>query len=390
MDMITTRFEQAIKAFNHNDTLCDTSCSDNKKHYTPKDINIMKWERAKPLPTQPFSCKRKRRYHPNGKYDNKGYYGFNTPKFLDNEISPLVTCKGEWIFKSIKEEHNHIYPNTVINMIPIIMTPDGMQIFIDKINNKANMIACDDITCCNNGQRNHVDPHYCSKDNPCNMELKRTHHNKPDFRWGLHVLAIDYEKISDIDYVPKQDDSAIIIPEHHNTVSTKWYTEWNVNKYTNIAYPLCSYDVEILREPTIKKYFDELKKQYEYELAIGKKIYILSNLFGKDQLIPGMKKSEFHKESIQIHRGKVDNSDLRDAGITLGNRHIDYDTIVKCGKICACRETYEESDKSLNIDIDDPNLKLIGDYQQNSNKMTRVMVFCYDDPLNIENILVDR
>lgn len=343
--------------------------------------NTKEWKRGEPIPKTPLPCKHEKTFHKNGSTDNQGRYGFHNTK-SNSKLTPM-TIKQMRSITSIKKENKHIYPGTSVNIVPIIMTPDGVQTYIDKINKKNQMISHDEA-----GTHEYEDPHYCCEKSPCDMKLKRTHSDgSSDYRWGLHVLAIDYDKLISAKHRVMQNCESIIGPSWHSEDIKKWHNNWkNGNKKKKVPFPIHGHDLDLIRDSNVTGYFRSFKEKYEHELHIGKRLYILVNLFGKDELKPGEQPNEYHIESLQLPRGKVDDADIAEAGITSQKRHASQETLIKCAKICACRETFEETDRTIDIKVNDTNLKLIADLQQNHNRVVRTMVFCYENPLDIEKI----
>lgn len=346
----------------------------NTKTYNPKT-----WERGSPLPQEPLPCRHNKLFHSDGTNDHQGHYGFRKSK-SNSQLSPPKTKKGSFM-TSTKKENKHIYPGTGVNIVPILMTPEGAQAYIDRVNTKPRYILRD------GDDKLYEDPHYCCKDAPCSMESKRTKPDgSPDYESGLHIFAIDYDKIISSGRRPLKNDG-IIGPSWHSEDIKRWYNDWkSTNKRNNVPFPMHGHDLELIRDSNVSGYFTQFKEKYENEIRLGKKIYLLVNLFGKDVLKPGQTPNEYHIESLQLHRGKVDDSDIIQAGITSGKRHASPETLVRCAKICACRETFEETDKIIKIETNDENLKLIADLQQNNTRVVRTMVFCYENPLGIEKI----
>jgi hypothetical protein len=323
---------------------------------------------------------------------HQGHYGFNDKNpSAKNNIFKKTSGKTSSI-KSISHANKRLYPNTTMNIIPVIMTPSGIQTFIDEINQKDIHYACDDKSCCDNGIKNHIDPHYCCKDKVCNMEvLRQTCNNKPDFRWGLHVCAIDYDFVINTQKKAIGTDDYIMIPSWHKKDINTWYENYKsmneTDKKGKVPYPIYDFDLSILRDSNVSGYFRELKNKHECELNLGKRLYILVNLFGKDP--PDAKNDYKYTETVQLIRGRVESIDYKHAGITKPTiKNPDKDLLEFTAKIGACRETEEECDNMIVIDYNNPDMICIADLEQTSIKNTvRIMVFAYNKPTNIRKII---
>lgn len=316
----------------------------------------------------------------NSKKTRQGHYGFykdrSTPKYIAST-------------QNLKVENKSLLPHTVVNIIPVLATVDKMQKIIDEINIKSDYIQCEKSDCCSGLKKNHEDPHRCSRASPCDLIVKRMADGKIDYRWGLHVYAIDYEHIIASDRVPQKDDESLIGPSWHSIDKNRWFDnfieEYDLTK-CNIPFPLHSYDLSILRHATIIKHFEKLAYEYKEEIETGKKMYVLVNLFGKDR--DEVSPDKFQKETLQLNRGRVESIDQMNAGITFQTKFPSHEMLEKSAKIAVCRETFEETDKIINIDPNDKRLELIGDFEQpNIRRCIRIMVFCWNEPTNIKNII---
>lgn len=306
-------------------------------------------------------------------------------KHTDEETEIRKSKKNEsrirnLIIKPIQPDNKILTPHMAVHIVPILMTPDEGQEFIDY---------------CNNKQFVDTDPHKCSKYKPCKLisgrKMKKDGVMVPDYRAGSHMCLIDTDILTNREkrFVKNKKKPPIIIPSWHSDILDKWWTNYYNDKTTTACpFPIDPFDVILCSDTNIKDKFNSLKKNQE------KQLYIIANIFPGDA---NPDEEHNYDVSIQLPRGKVDSEDMIRAGYTPKIKQLTDKLAYKIGLYAAIRESMEESDwvlcpppvhsydKIFSVKDDSSIFGLYGDYQhgdKDSKKVYRAIVIGANKPLD--------
>jgi hypothetical protein len=295
----------------------------------------------------------------------KGHWGFSST--ISNKMS---SSKNYSDIQNITPENSGLMPYLAFNLLVFEATSEECQKIIDCLNKRC---------------YHKNDPHICSPNSPCSFIHKRVNNDgTPNYEAGIHVCALDIMLIIN-GFSPNFNPNSIVIPSWHNDFIEKWNSEY---KSKGMPYPISGFDLNILRNINVCNYFNAFKTN----LSKGKRLYVISNIFGGDDPSLKHKIKHFCDINIQLIRGHVEYKDEKKAGITskTKSKNISETTLEAVARFAAIRETAEETDKCIVIPEEmSPRIKVVYDFQQSTKKggYNRGIIFGFKNLVDMKLLL---